>query len=91
MAGTVDWFEGRDICYAPVHDLREGFDQPQVAAREMLLHDENGGEHIGVPIKYLNEPAQPELSAPALGQHNRELCEEAGLNYDDLLQDQAFR
>lgn len=89
----MDWFEGRDICYAPVNDLREGFDQPQVAAREMLLRDADGGEHIGVPIKYRHEPAVPDLRAPKLGEHNLELCLEAGLqpnDYHAMCEESAF-
>lgn len=89
----MSWFEGRDICYAPVNDLRQGFDQPQVAAREMLLYDERGGEHIGVPIKYRSEPAEPTLRAPALGEHNLELCETVGLDrqaYENMRREAAF-
>lgn len=93
LESWMNWFEGRDICYAPVNNLREGFDQPQVKARDMLLYDEKGGEHIGVPIKYENEPAQPELRAPSLGEHNRELCDDVGLDrqaYEKMQLESAF-
>ena len=37
-----------------------------------------GHEHIGVPIKFSNEPAQPRFHAPAHGQHTDDLLGELG-------------
>ena len=34
-----------DVCFAPVNNLREGFDLPQVTHRQMRLVDERGWEH----------------------------------------------
>ena len=75
------WFEGRDICFAPLLDMKEAWAAPQVAARDMLLHEPGGIEHIGTPIKYAEEPATPRLDVPALGQHNREIL--GALGYTD--------
>jgi len=62
MAKTQDewvtWFEGRDICFAPVKDLLEAFDDPHLHARDMLVRDATGGSHLGIPIKFENEPGQ---------------------------------
>ena len=33
QAEWVDWFEGMDVCFAPVKNLRDGLDDPQVRAR----------------------------------------------------------
>jgi crotonobetainyl-CoA:carnitine CoA-transferase CaiB-like acyl-CoA transferase len=65
----VEWARGRDIAFAAVLDLKEAFDQPQVAARQMLLRDEGGNPHIGTPVKYRDEPGQPDLRLPALDEH----------------------
>jgi crotonobetainyl-CoA:carnitine CoA-transferase CaiB-like acyl-CoA transferase len=62
-----------DLCWAPVLNLLDAFQQPQVQAREMLLFDSNGTPHVGVPIKFKNEPAQPNLHVPELGENNAEL------------------
>ena len=80
-AEWIDWFRGRDIGFAWVNDLREAFDDPQVNARGMRLLDESGREHIGVPVRFLHEPAQPRLELPAIGEHNTEILRELG--YDE--------
>lgn len=76
----VAWFEGRDICFAPVKDLREAFDDPHLKAREMYLEDSEGGSHLGIPIKFENEPGRIDGQLPALGEHSEALLAE--LNYD---------
>jgi crotonobetainyl-CoA:carnitine CoA-transferase CaiB-like acyl-CoA transferase len=61
------WFAGRDVCFAPVLNLKEAFDHPQVAAREMLIHDAEGSPHIGTPLKFRDEPGRIDPRLPALG------------------------
>jgi crotonobetainyl-CoA:carnitine CoA-transferase CaiB-like acyl-CoA transferase len=59
-----------DLCWAPVLNLHEAFDSAQVAQRQMRLMDADGIPHIGVPIKFMHEPAQPNLAVPELGADN---------------------
>ena len=73
------WFAGRDVCFAPVLDLKEAFDHPQTAAREMLVRDAEGNLHIGLPIKFREEPGRLDPALPELGQHTREVLCEAGV------------
>lgn len=75
------WFAERDICYAPVLDLKEAFESGLTAERQMLLRDEAGRPHIGVPIRFRDEPAQPQLKAPALGADGAAIL--AGLGYGE--------
>ena len=75
------WFDGRDIGFAPVKDLREAFDDPHAEARGMRLRDADGLEHIGVPVKFRDEPARPSFALPTLGEHNRSVLRTLG--YDD--------
>jgi crotonobetainyl-CoA:carnitine CoA-transferase CaiB-like acyl-CoA transferase len=77
QAQWVDWFRGRDVCFAPVKDLREAFDDAQARERGMVITDEAGREHLAPVIKFRDEPARPRLAAPALGQHTAEIL--AGL------------
>lgn len=69
-AAWTDWAADKDLAFAPVLDLKEAWDHPQVAARGMLLRDDDGNPHIGPPIRFASEPARPDLRLPALGQHN---------------------
>lgn len=75
----VAWFEGRDVCFAPVLDLREAFAHPQVAAREMLIREADGTPHIGTPLKFRDEPGRIDPRLPALGEHTAEVLGALGL------------
>jgi crotonobetainyl-CoA:carnitine CoA-transferase CaiB-like acyl-CoA transferase len=58
------FFEPIDLCWAPVRDLKEGFDDPDIAARAMLMRDDDGNPHIGPAIKFRGEPAEPTFELP---------------------------
>ncbi|MEM1430535.1 MAG: CoA transferase [Pseudomonadota bacterium] len=62
-----DWLSHVDVCAAPVLDLHEAFHQPQVTAREMLVRDAEGNLHIGVPIKFAEEPGRLNPALPIGG------------------------
>lgn len=84
LAHWIEWFKGRDVCWAPVLDLREGFSHPHVEARQMRLKDAAGNDHIGVPMKFRDEPAQPRFDLPALGADGRETLRKAGLTDGEI-------
>lgn len=84
QAEWVSWFEGRDICFAPVKNLREAFYDPQVQARGMRVVDELGQEHIGIPIRFGNEPGQVDFTLPSLGEHTREVLQEFGYSAAEI-------
>lgn len=73
MAEWVEWFRGRDVCFAPVKTIREAFDDEHAQARGMVLRDRTGREHLAPVIKFRDEPAQPRLVAPGLGTHMAEI------------------
>ena len=81
QAEWIVFFADVDAAFAPVQTMREAVDDPQVRSRDMVLVDERGWEHIGVPIKFRDEPGQPEFDLPDVGQHTEEILREAG--YDD--------
>ena len=74
------WFQGRDLCYAPVLDLVEALDHPLTEARAMMVPHEGDGRQLGVAVKYASEPGYADPHAPALGEHSAELLR--GLGYD---------
>jgi crotonobetainyl-CoA:carnitine CoA-transferase CaiB-like acyl-CoA transferase len=61
------FLEPIDLCWAPVHSLKDGFNSPQSKSRGMLLRDPAGNPHIGPAIKFTNEPAQLSFDLPSYG------------------------
>ena len=53
-----------DLCWAPLHTLKDAFDDPNTKARGMVLTDADGNRHIGPAVKFRNDPATPDLSLP---------------------------
>jgi len=82
-AEWVKWFEPlmEKLAFAPVKNLREALDDPQTRAREMVLVDERGWEHLGIPVKFAREPGRVRFELPAHGQHSAEIIR--GLGYGE--------
>ncbi len=78
QAEWVEWFESKDVCFAPVKNLREALDDPHARAREMVLVDERGWEHVGTPVKFADEPGRVRFDLPARGEHTEAVLREAG-------------
>ena len=84
QAEWVEWFDGVEAAFAPVNNLREGADDPQIRAREMIIEDEKGREHIGIPIKFKNEPGNVNFAAPELGADNERVALELGFTAEQI-------
>ncbi|MGE0851513.1 MAG: CaiB/BaiF CoA transferase family protein [Hyphomicrobiaceae bacterium] len=82
LADWLAWLDGVDVCYAPVRTLKDAIDDPNAVERGMLLRDERGLEHLGVPIKFAHEPATPDLRVPELGEDSEAILREIGLDGD---------
>jgi crotonobetainyl-CoA:carnitine CoA-transferase CaiB-like acyl-CoA transferase len=78
LAAWTDWFEGVDVCWAPVRTLHEAMFDPATAERGMLLVDGEGVEHLGVPIRFAREPASPDFRVPEFGEHSEAIARSAG-------------
>lgn len=78
QAEWVEFFDGVNAAFAPVKNLREAADDPQIRYRQMIVEDERGWEHIGIPIKFKHEPGQLKFEFAALGQHTEQFLEELG-------------
>ena len=81
LSEWLEWFEDVDAAFAPVNDLREACDDPQIRHREMIIEDARGWEHLGIPIKFDQEPGQTVFEFATLGQHTDEILKAIG--YDD--------
>ncbi|HVV39649.1 MAG TPA: CaiB/BaiF CoA-transferase family protein [Nitrobacter sp.] len=69
LAAWNDYLATLDVCYGRVNTLPEALDHPNLIARGMIRRDESGRRHIGPPIRFRHEPAQPQLREPRLGEH----------------------
>ena len=65
-----------DVCWSPVRSLNEAIRDPHLKQRDMLLQDEQGSYHLGIPIKYRNEPGQVNFTLPEFGQHTHEVLQQ---------------
>ena len=80
-AEWVEWFRGRDVAFAPLRTLPEALDDPHFQARGMVLKDERGWDHLGIPIAFRDEAGRVRFDAPAHGAHGGEILE--GLGYTE--------
>lgn len=69
----LDWLAQLDVCFAPVNTLVEALEDPNVAARGMVLKDDRGRRHLAPPVRFAAEPARPVLREPRLGEHTAEV------------------
>jgi len=74
----VAQFEDVNAAFAPVKNLREAADDIQIRHREMIVEDSNGLEHIGIPMKFLEEPGELKFKYAEVGQHTREILSQLG-------------
>ena len=47
----------------------------------MVIRADDGASHLGIPIKFREEPGRIEADVPALGQHSTAILREIG--YDE--------
>ncbi len=78
------FLEPVDCCWAFVRSLKDAFEDPHTLHRRMLLTDARGNRHIGPPIKYADDPAQPELEIPDYGGHSIEIGRSLGIDEETL-------
>jgi crotonobetainyl-CoA:carnitine CoA-transferase CaiB-like acyl-CoA transferase len=69
-----------DVCWSAVRSLKDAFDDPYTEERGMVLRDAAGNRHIGAPIRFREEPAQPRLALAGYGDDSEKLAAQAGLS-----------
>lgn len=81
---------GLDVCWAPVKNLYEALQSPQLAFREMRVEFKPGPDPaarcttLGIPIKFANEAGKVVAAAPQLGEHTQEVLEQAGFSIEEI-------
>lgn len=66
------------VCYAPVLDLHEGWNQPFMRERGMIAPGSDGVERLGTPVNYTIEPGQPSDKLSELGGDTDAILERLG-------------
>lgn len=92
QAENVDYFEKAEVTVGPIYDIRQILEDTHVVERELLADfpDPQMGEfpmHHVVP-RLLGTPGSIRTIAPAIGEHNRALLAEIGIDepaYEQLL------
>ena len=73
-----------DCCWSWARSLKETFDDPFTAERGMVFTDASGNRHVGPPIRFRDEPPEPEPRVPTYGEDSAEIAAEAGLDVEAI-------
>jgi crotonobetainyl-CoA:carnitine CoA-transferase CaiB-like acyl-CoA transferase len=77
------WLADKGVCYAPVLDLKEAWQQPFLRERGTVVTGPDGVEQLGTPLKFRHEPGEPRRPLPAQGEHTDLLLERLGYSEAD--------
>jgi len=84
QAENVAFFEEAEVTIGPIYDIRQIFEDPHFLARE-LLADYPDNDMDSFPMHHVvprlsGTPGSIRTPAPQLGEHNRDLLREAGVD-----------
>ena len=84
----VELLRTKDVCVAPVYDLNEAFDDPQIRHRNMVIeldHPSVGKvKQVGIGIKMSDTPGQVRSLAPKPNEHTDTILAGLGYSKDDI-------
>jgi len=88
----TEWNEllgSEEVCFAPVLDLQETTEDPQVRHRDMVIDNPAPGKgrikEIGIVPKFSLTPGQIRRPSPAIGQDTEEILMEIGIRSREIL------
>jgi crotonobetainyl-CoA:carnitine CoA-transferase CaiB-like acyl-CoA transferase len=84
LAHWEDFLGGLDVCWAPVKGVHAAMQREHLAARAMKLDFADGQTHLGIPIKFAEEPGAVRPVAPRLGEHSESALAAAGVGAAEI-------
>ncbi|CAA9341948.1 MAG: L-carnitine dehydratase/bile acid-inducible protein F [uncultured Microvirga sp.] len=85
------WLQALDakgVPCGPVNDTLQALNDPQTAAREMVVEVEHSTlgpvKTLGLPVKFSRTPGKVRTGAPLYGEHTREILAEHGFSEDEI-------
>ena len=85
-----EWFSERSVCWAPVLELDEAWEQKFLRERGIISKGKDGVERVGTPVRFLNEPGAPSDKLPTVGEDTQQVLGQAGYDpsdYDRLIEE----
>ncbi len=72
------WLADKGVCYAPVLDLKEAWQQPYLRERGMITTGADGVERLDTPLRFRAEPGRAADRLADLGADNAAVLERLG-------------
>ena len=85
LAEWNDWLADKGVCYAPVLDMNEAWQEPYLRERGMVAAGADGVERLGTPVKFKAEPGMPSDKLAELGGDTDVLLERLGYDAAERL------
>ena len=85
-----EWFSERSVCWAPVLELDEAWEQKFLRERGIISKGKDGIERVGTPVRFLNEPGAPSDKLPTVGEDTQQVLGQVGYgpsDYDRLIEE----
>lgn len=80
----LETLDGKGVPCGPVYDMLQALNDPQTAARKMLVEVEHSTlgpvKTLGLPVKFSSTPGDVFKGAPGFGEDTREILTQAGFS-----------
>jgi alpha-methylacyl-CoA racemase len=80
----IQLMKDHDACCEPVLSINDAVESDLAKARKMLNSGPSGNQYLASPFRLSESTIVNDVSAPALGQHTREILSRLGLSEDEL-------
>lgn len=85
QAEWTEIFDCSDACVTPVVSLLDAPDHPHIRARGSIVRHEDGSVSAAPAPRFSSRPQQDSTPASRLGEHTREVLQQANLDVEALV------